>query len=843
MPELNWTRRSLGLLGLVIILCAVAARHELEPVYAGWLLVAGFVGLAGCLAGASRRLVVPSLVAVVMIVFGGFSTVVAVPESLEAAAERAQELTPEQVETSTPAASFDARVNEDGFDYAVALTGLGGLAAVLGSLAAAVAFSPSPRRRDRRPKQIERIGKLLVSIGFLGVLAALIRYGVTQFPIEDLWESFKSFWIGGTILLLVATFAVPGFGLWAAGLSARGASVLEYRALGLLAIVYLALLTPTGQRGFVVALAVVALAILISSHMVSLKQATAIVLAGVLLIGLTQAARNEASGTGRITIDGVAKGIRPSEWRDLYANQIASVNWTALIHQNRERLDIPNSLVALVEKPIPRALAPDKSQGFGDEFTSQVFPAAAAKSVSFAVPLVAELDYNLGFIPAMLIVAIVGALATLADMKLARRAPPAVEAIAVATIFWCFFELTRGDLANAIVFSSGWLVPLVIFSRGLGLRSFPEVKRLVVDALQVAPQFSGIGRRLAEIGEGLISRPPSIPVTVRCPADVKDALVAHFPSGTEFECPIKSSRPRFHRILYQQVVAPLRTGSRTAILSPGDQAPLWGTSRLIFVIHDVRRLARPETSRGGAEAFYYRWIMRIGASRADSLLTISEFSRDQIHRYLNPAVPVSIVTEQPTAISPVDLDPDPDPYVFLVVGALRRYKGLETAVAALAGLKDIDVNVSVWLVGDVEGDRQLLDRITTLADDHLVSGSLELLGWKSDEELDRLYRRSHGTISPSNYEGYGLSVTTSLAYGLPTIASDIPPHRETGGEAVSYFPPGDARRLSEIMRDLAMRPEGRRRSSDAALDRHRELVAASRPWGDAIADAVNDLPR
>lgn len=89
-------------------------------------------------------------------------------------------------------------------------------------LTAALMSAPAERVR-RRNGRIERAGRPSPCwIGFLGVAGALTRFGLTQFPVEDLWDSFKSFWIGGTYLLLIATFAVPGFALWVQGWSAAG---------------------------------------------------------------------------------------------------------------------------------------------------------------------------------------------------------------------------------------------------------------------------------------------------------------------------------------------------------------------------------------------------------------------------------------------------------------------------------------------------------------------------------------------------------------------------------------------------------------------------------------------
>ncbi|MDQ2700644.1 MAG: hypothetical protein M3Y23_04875 [Actinomycetota bacterium] len=698
-------RVGVGLLGTVVVLFAALAGESLEPVLRAWALVAGFALLTVSCVAASRRYVMPAILGVILVVFCGFSAVVAVPEPPEASIERAATLDQGQIKAATPAAGFVSVPNEESYRYAGFVTGIGGLSAMLAALLAAALIPAAPKRFERRPGRIERTGKILVLVGFLGVAGALVRFGTTQFPVENLWASFKSFWIGGTYLLVIATFAVPGFALWVQGLVGRGASRREFVTPTLGAILFVALLIPTGQRGFLIALGVMLLAILLGNRVIGLRMLTGLVLLGVIFIGLTQAVRNEASGTNKITIDGFIERVQPDQWKDLYASQIASFNWTTLVDVNREQLDIDNSFIGLLAKPVPRSIYPDKSHGFGDEFTSRVFPGAAEQDVSFATPLVSEADYNFGPVGVVIVLGLLGAFIVVVDRRIAQRAPPLVEPIVVATIFWFVFEMVRGDMANALVFSAGWIIPLVIFSRGIGLRRDPELKKVVVDALQVSPRFSGIGRRVAEIGESLKASPLALPVEVRCARDVVDEIRPVFPEGTTFHTPLASSRPRVRRILYQQLIAPFLNSSSTLILCPGDQAPVWGRSPLLFVIHDVRRLSAPETARPGLEAFYYRHVMKAGARRASHILTISEFSKRQLIEELQPRCPVTIVSEQPSGIEPVPVDAvESNRPEFLLVGALRKYKGIETAIAAISSDRGKAAGVAIVCVGDSEGD-------------------------------------------------------------------------------------------------------------------------------------------
>ena len=95
-------------------------------------------------------------------------------------------------------------------------------------------------------------------------------------------------------------------------------------------------------------------------------------------------------------------------------------------------------------------------------------------------------------------------------------------------------------------------------------------------------------------------------------------------------------------------------------------------------------------------------------------------------------------------------------------------------------------------------------------------------------------------MNPSTYEGYGLPVAESLARGLPTIASDIPPHREVAGEAALYFEPGDASALARTLERLAGDGELRQRMGELARARSEELAGTGAGWGELIASAADE---
>ena len=90
-----------------------------------------------------------------------------------------------------------------------------------------------------------------------------------------------------------------------------------------------------------------------------------------------------------------------------------------------------------------------------------------------------------------------------------------------------------------------------------------------------------------------------------------------------------------------------------------------------------------------------------------------------------------------------------------------------------------------------------------------LGDSVRLTGWIPREELYGLYAHAAACVIPSTFEGFGMPVLEALAAGIPTACSDIPPLRESAGDAALFFDPLDenaiAAALDRITEDELLR--------------------------------------
>ena len=135
---------------------------------------------------------------------------------------------------------------------------------------------------------------------------------------------------------------------------------------------------------------------------------------------------------------------------------------------------------------------------------------------------------------------------------------------------------------------------------------------------------------------------------------------------------------------------------------------------------------------------------------------------------------------------------------WLHVGRMVPEKRQLDLIAAYASLRS--PGWKLVLVGGL-GDDDYTRRVRAAA----AAAGAVLTGELRGDALHPLYAHAGAFVLPSSHEGLPIVLLEALGFGLPAVASDIPPHREIGLPADSYFPVGDvpalARRLLGVQAD------------------------------------------
>jgi glycosyltransferase involved in cell wall biosynthesis len=280
---------------------------------------------------------------------------------------------------------------------------------------------------------------------------------------------------------------------------------------------------------------------------------------------------------------------------------------------------------------------------------------------------------------------------------------------------------------------------------------------------------------------------------------------------------VLAPRPRLvHRAghAWEQLVLPVRAGAlrAAALLCPANLAPA-ASRHAVLVLHDAAALRHPGWY-SPAYAAWQRALLPLLARRARRVITVSEFSREELGELLGLApervtvVPGGVDDRfRPDAADPrgaLGLD---RPYVLTVASHTAR-KNLAALVPAARTLARDGVDVVV-----AGGHRPQFAREEGLA-------GLRLLGHVDDALLPGLYAHAEAFVLPSRYEGFGLPVLEAMAAGTPVVTTTAGALPETcGGAARLVEPDGEA--LAAALTTLLGDARERERLRTAGLERAR----------------------
>ena len=253
----------------------------------------------------------------------------------------------------------------------------------------------------------------------------------------------------------------------------------------------------------------------------------------------------------------------------------------------------------------------------------------------------------------------------------------------------------------------------------------------------------------------------------------------------------------------------------------------------VFMLHDVLPLEQPEFFWPGARRSHWKNIAHT-ARYASGLIVTSAAAREPVLNALRlqgrAKIPVETVL---LPVAPIFLEKDrPDEELgkhdyFVVCGAIEPRKNhllllnVWHELVRQRGKRAPKLVVVGSPIRSVTGNAPLLrawEQCPPLQDQVMFARGL------SSPALRRLIAHAKALLMPSFAEGFGLPVIEALALGTPVIASDLPAHREVGGDLAIYRDPIDG---SGWLADICMFADG---NGAAAEIRNRVSAYQPRTW-------------
>lgn len=230
-------------------------------------------------------------------------------------------------------------------------------------------------------------------------------------------------------------------------------------------------------------------------------------------------------------------------------------------------------------------------------------------------------------------------------------------------------------------------------------------------------------------------------------------------------------------------------------LGPSQSLPAFLPCPSIVIVHDLGYEHCPE---------FYKDFQKLrnntqrAIGKASRIIAVSEFTKKDLRETYQ-------ISEEKISVAYEGIDPifRPQPQIkiakpyFLFVGALKKSKNIPRILQAFAEfLRLSKKDFSLVLAG---GDLWLDKEIAPMIKKFGLKDEVKFLGFVPKKNLPGLYSGATAFVSPSLYEGFGLTLLEAMACGCPVIAANTGAQPEVIGEAGILIDPEN---VSEITRAL-----------------------------------------
>lgn len=279
--------------------------------------------------------------------------------------------------------------------------------------------------------------------------------------------------------------------------------------------------------------------------------------------------------------------------------------------------------------------------------------------------------------------------------------------------------------------------------------------------------------------------------------------------------PIVLSPPARHPILFYiwfeiSVSRFLRKTTPDLFLSPDGYLSLSTKTKSLAVIHDINFEHYPKDFPWIIEK-YYRYFFPRFARKADRIVTVSEFSKqDIVNQYgIKPSKidvtyngfntsfkPQSEETNQQTRAKYSNGNP-----YFVFVGALLPRKNLRNLFFAFEQFKqNTNCNTQLVIVGEKKWwTASIEEAYKTISD----KKSVIFTGRLQPTELNKVLSASIALTYVSYFEGFGIPILEAFCCGTAVITANITSMPEVAGDSALLVDPFSVAEIAEAMEKLA----------------------------------------
>ncbi len=261
-------------------------------------------------------------------------------------------------------------------------------------------------------------------------------------------------------------------------------------------------------------------------------------------------------------------------------------------------------------------------------------------------------------------------------------------------------------------------------------------------------------------------------------------------------------------------------------ISPDAYNSLTSPFKSLMVIHDLNFVHYPEMMPWLPRKYYNYYTPRY-ALKADRILTVSQFTRQDIVKQYNidPAkIDVAYngantlykpLPEERQQLTRHNISQD-RPY-FIFVGALNPRKNI-TGLLKAFDLFIHDTAMDICLV--VVGEKMFWSRNMEKAYASVVhKNQIIFTGRLEPEDLRNVMGSALALTFVPFFEGFGIPILEAFRAGIPVITSNITAMPEVAGDAALFVSPFQTKEIVDAMKKITFVPDLRRKLVERGLQR------------------------
>ena len=240
--------------------------------------------------------------------------------------------------------------------------------------------------------------------------------------------------------------------------------------------------------------------------------------------------------------------------------------------------------------------------------------------------------------------------------------------------------------------------------------------------------------------------------------------------------------------------------------------PFFSDIPVVVTIHDIIPHVFPQKYLNNIlERIYYETAIRVSIKRSKKIITISEFSKQELikHYGVKPEkIAITLLAynrafrkiHDAALLKPVREKYNLHDKYLLAIGGSEYRKNMQRLINVyqrhFSGAYKLIVVGGKWRDVDLPGK-------------YASDKNIRFLTNIPEEDLIAIYNMAEIFVFPSFYEGFGIPVLEGMACGVPVITSNVSSMPEVGGDAAAYFDPYDendmAARIGKVLDDKALR--------------------------------------